>query len=72
MNNNKFVTVRLYPVCECGYVLRDLKIERIISRNSLFATAKDIICPNICPNCNRVISTVQVPDIKDRIEEVDL
>lgn len=41
------VTLKVYPVCECGEVIKDLVIEH----NQIY--------PNICPRCHKHIKELQ-------------
>ena len=42
------VILRVYPVCECGNVIKDLTVKN------------NIITPNRCPVCNKIIESIEL------------
>jgi len=49
-------TLKLLPVCECGYVFRDLELnhtETLCGWEYLVP-----FTPSLCPNCNRLIESL--------------
>ena len=50
------VTVKLLPVCECGYAIRDLELNR----DEKFDGFNYIIpfTPSRCPNCHEFIDSM--------------
>ena len=59
------VTFKLLPVCECGYAIRDLKINR----DEKFDGWNYVIpfTPSRCPNCHEFIDamTIDLNMLKD-------
>ena len=51
-------TLKLLPVCECGYVIRDLELDSI----EVLCGWKYIVPfkPSRCPNCNQFIDSMIV------------
>ena len=52
MNTNKTM-LTLFPVCECGQIIKDFVIE------------KGIITPKICPKCNKLIEGLRIKQINN-------
>jgi hypothetical protein len=53
MDNNP-VAIKLLPVCECGYIFKELTVtEALDIGGSTFA-------PNHCPNCKGIIKSVSI------------
>ena len=65
------VKLKLLPVCECGYVFRDgIVIEKTINvidkikdSDSVIKYPKYSINPPMCPNCKRMIESVEYNNI---------
>lgn len=52
------ITVKLLPVCECGYAIRDLELnrdEKICGWNYVIP-----FTPSRCPNCHEFIDSMTI------------
>lgn len=54
----KDVKPKLLPVCECGYIFRDMVIQ-----NDLY-NACAISKPSKCPKCKKHITAIVIPDTR--------
>lgn len=63
-DNNKSVTLKMLPVCNCGYVFRDgVHIEEVIGEVRGYKYPIYSIDPPRCPRCDRLIDGVIIkPD----------
>ena len=58
--DNTTVTLRMLPVCNCGYIFRDgVIIEEIIGEVRGYKYPTYSIDPPHCPKCNRLIDGIQ-------------
>lgn len=70
------MVLKCYPVCECGYVLKELKITRqpitqIKRIESFHAINNEIMFyPYSCPNCKEVISSLEIKK-PSKLAEID-
>ena len=62
-NNIDDTTLRLYPVCECGYVFYDLKCGRntLKDRNGL-GFSSPYFDPPRCPVCHKKMGSIMYKD----------
>lgn len=51
-------TLELLPVCECGYILSDLKIGRIVDTDGWKSMRP--FTPDYCCNCGRIIKELKL------------
>lgn len=63
VNDNNKVTLRLYPVCECGYVFRNLICGKdiLIGENG-FKYSVPYFNPSRCPVCHKKIDSLLYKD----------
>ena len=54
------VTLRLLPVCECGYVISDLEIDIIVDTDGW--KSKRCFSPDRCPHCGRLFECMAVDE----------
>ena len=60
-DNNKPVTLKMLPVCDCGYVFRNgIHIEEFIDEAQGYKYPIYSIDPSRCPNCRRLIDGVVI------------
>ena len=65
------VTLKLFPVCRCGYIFRDgVTINKYINEAKGLRYSHYVINPSICPNCKRYIDGVAID--KDIVEQYQL
>lgn len=51
-------TIKLLPVCECGYVLRDLELNHT---EALCGWKYSVpFTPSSCPNCHKFIESMTI------------
>lgn len=56
--------LNLLPVCECGHVFKEIKINRKMTTFGKFcAPVESRFEPPICPNCKRFIREIHVPQV---------
>ena len=56
-------TLRLYPVCECGYVFRDLICGKdILTAKNGFEYSSPYFDPPVCPVCHKEIEKLMYKD----------
>lgn len=61
-NEIKTTKLRLLTVCECGYVFREIKINRKMTTLDNFSVpVESHFEPSICPNCKKFIREIHVP-----------
>lgn len=54
--------VNLLPVCECGHVFKEIKINRKMTTIDNFSVpVESRFEPPICPNCKKFIGEIHVP-----------
>lgn len=62
-NDTDYTTLRLYPVCECGYVFYDLKCGKdILTGKNRLRLSSHYFDPPICPICHKKIGGVMYKD----------
>lgn len=58
-DNDRAVTLKMLPVCDCGYIFRDgVHVEEVIGEVQGYKYPIYSIDPPRCPNCNRLIECV--------------
>lgn len=61
-NEIKTTKLRLLPVCECGYVFREIKINRkMMTIDNFSVPVESRFEPPICPNCKKFIREIHTP-----------
>lgn len=61
-NEIKTTKLRLLTVCECGYVFREIKINRKMTTIDNFSVpVESRFEPPICPNCKKFIREIHIP-----------
>ena len=61
-NINNKVKLKLLPVCECGYIFNDFKINSsnsIVKDYSLKIVQDSKFSPSHCPNCGKEIESIE-------------
>ena len=54
--SSESTTLKMYPVCECGYVFKNLEFDTDIYQKRFNI--------NTCPSCNKYITIVQAPSLQ--------
>ena len=52
------VMLNCYPICECGYLFKELTISREIDIDTEMPICDIIIKPKYCPNCHKKIEGI--------------
>lgn len=69
VNDINKTTLRLYPVCECGYVFRNLICgKEILTCKGGYEYSKPYFNPSKCPVCHREIETILYKDFDMLLE----
>ena len=59
-------TVRMRPVCSCGYIFWDgIVIRRNMNETYGFKYVAQDIEPPVCPNCKKIIECIEYPAINE-------
>lgn len=62
-NDTDYTTLRLYPVCECGYVFYDLRCGKdILTAKNRRGFSSPYFNPPRCPICHKKIGSIMYKD----------
>lgn len=54
--------LNLLPVCECGYVFREFKVNKeMTTLDNYYIRAESRFEPPECPNCKQFIEAIYIP-----------
>lgn len=69
MNLHDTVSLMMMPVCACGHIFNDLRVEtercEIPKDSELILYKKWTFIPNQCPSCNRIIAEVRARELNE-------
>lgn len=62
-DDTDYTTLRLYPVCECGYVFYDLRCRKdILTAKGRCRFSSPCFNPPRCPVCHKKIGSIMYKD----------
>ncbi len=64
-------TLKLLPVCECGYIIRDLQIGKDVIEQNGIKYGVPYIRPADCPNCHKEIESIEWNDLQIREDKTN-